>query len=515
MRGKYLKITMSHETVVKKVEEFNGNISEAARNLGIPVRTLHRWFNEPQNVNKNVKRFVITYAQNATQVHQGFYDALMNYLYEWKVELICYRGQYRNPKTQQEVRDGAHAKDQWWAPEVEPFLLDTDRKLNENLMIYPARTQPTAVNPLSGYDSHTGDMSGIFPHPKVHLKTVPTPGNKMPKILTTTGAITVKNYSRSKAGEKGQYHHKIGAVVVEVVNDRIFHIRHIEAEEDGSFFEVAGGKCWKYTPDGIEKKGHSIDVLTKGDIHYPWIDKKAVAGSLSLIKALSPKRIYLHDLIDFWARNHHERKNRFLNYAKESNKLMSVKDEMKGTADFLIELADPKKYEIKVVVSNHDEALDRWLNEENLDNLGINASYFHWLSHHKHESSKLERNGFSFRNMLEFAISEFINPKDYNIKFLKRDVAEIWKGIDYGMHGDIGANGARGSSNNLSKIGIKTVIGHAHSPSIVNDCYQVGVSCLIPLGYAKGASGWLHTDCITYPNGKRTLVNYINGEWHL
>lgn len=504
---------MSHGTVVKKIQEFGGSVPQAARNLGVPVRTLYRWYQRPQNVNKNVNRFVVTYAQNATQVHKGFYGALMNYLHHWRAELICFKGLYRNPKTQEDAADHRHVRDLWWTSEIQPFLLDTERTLNENLVIYPARTQPTSVAPLSGYDSHTGDKSGIFPHPKIHLKTVPTPGSKMPKILTTTGAITEKNYSRSKAGEKGQYHHKIGAVVVEVVNNEIFHLRHIEAEDNGTFYDIAGGKCWKYSPDGIEKR-QSIEVLTKGDIHYPWVDESVINASKELISQLKPDKVYLHDLIDFWARNHHVRNDRFLNYAKNLDDMQSVRDEMRGAAKFLTSLSSDK-YELGIVVSNHDEALDRWLNEEKVDKLGINASYFHWLSHKKHESAVKTGNGFSFMNMLEFAISEFITPSDHNIRFLKRDVAEVIRGIDYGMHGDVGPNGSRGSSTNLSKIGVKTTIGHAHSPSILNDCYQVGVNCIIPLGYTRGPLGWLHTDCITYRNGKRTLINYINGKWYL
>ena len=88
-------------------------------------------------------------------------------------------------------------------------------------------------------------------------------------------------------------------------------------------------------------------------------------------------------------------------------------------------------------------------------------------------------------------------------------------GVDFSMHGDVGSGGARGSVLNLSKIGVKSVIGHAHSPQIIDGCYQVGVCSIIPLGYAKGSNAWLHTNCIQYENGKRTLINTINGKYYL
>ena len=49
------------------------------------------------------------------------------------------------------------------------------------------------------------------------------------------------------------------------------------------------------------------------------------------------------------------------------------------------------------------------------------------------------------------------------------------------MHGDKGPNGARGSIRNLRRIGIRSVIGHTHSPGIDEGCYQVGTSTRLRL----------------------------------
>lgn len=99
------------------------------------------------------------------------------------------------------------------------------------------KTQPTAVNPLSGFETITGSCSAIIGHPKLDLTTIATLQRKLPKILTTTGACTKADYSDTKAGVKGAHHHIYGAFVVEIDGD-VFHMRQINAVENGSFIDL-------------------------------------------------------------------------------------------------------------------------------------------------------------------------------------------------------------------------------------------------------------------------------------
>jgi hypothetical protein len=87
--------------------------------------------------------------------------------------------------------------------------------------------------------------------------------------------------------------------------------------------------------------------------------------------------------------------------------------------------------------------------------------------------------------------------------------------IEVGYHGDHGPNGARGSRAQFGKIGTKVIIGHGHSPGIREGAYQVGTSSLLDLEYVKGPSSWLATHCVVYSNGKRSLLNIVEGEWKL
>lgn len=497
---------LSKESIRLKVEEeFNGNVSRASRELNIPRRTLRRNLETPPLKMNSIKRYIVTYAQNNTKVHEGFLEALKVYISVNPSELICYKGNYKNPTQPKE-----EVENSWWDSRLLPYLMDSERMLNENVMIYPARTQPTAVNPISGYETHTGHKTGVFPHPKVRWRTIPTPGHKMPKILCSTGSITIENYSKSKSGEKSKHHHIIGACIVEVEDDKTFHIRHISADKEGNFYDIAGDNVTLYTAKGV-LRNQRISELTKGDVHHPFVNEEVWNASMNLIKKHKPKRIFLHDLVDFWRVNHHERNNRFLNYAKIKTQQICVETEMKEASNFLQELHNSCNAHLYIVKSNHDEALDRWLNEVKVDYLGINAPYFHKLSLAKHESSVKTINGFKFFNTLEYALSEFL-PNKKRIKFLDVDESVIFNDIEYGMHGHYGPNGARGSAQSFSKIGVKTNTAHTHAPCIIDGAYVAGTNCN-KLGYAKGPSGWIDTDILTYPNGKRTLLNYVKGKY--
>jgi hypothetical protein len=342
----------------------------------------------------------------------------------------------------------------------------------------------------------------------------------LPKILTTTGAITVPNYSKSKAGAKSKINHVIGALVVEIVDNKKFHIRQISADKDGSFYDIAGGQVRHYSVEGI-KNNQRIEALVGGDVHLPFVDKPSLDATFEQIEKFKPKDVFLHDLVDIWSINHHERANRFLNTAKQKYGVMNVEDEVDASVELLDRFASAvgKDGIVHVVPSNHNDVLDKWLHSEKLDNLGVNSEYFHYLSWKKHQSAKAVKTGFSFIDAYPFSAGEKLETKSplayKKVHFMKRDIPYLVKDIDCSQHGDFGANGARGSALGLSKIGVKSIIGHAHSPQVVDGCYQVGVLSIIPLGYARGASGWLNTSCFVYPNGKRSLINIIDGSYYL
>jgi hypothetical protein len=89
------------------------------------------------------------------------------------------------------------------------------------------------------------------------------------------------------------------------------------------------------------------------------------------------------------------------------------------------------------------------------------------------------------------------------------------EGIECGLHGHYGANGGKGGLKSFARIGVKTITAHAHTPGIEEGAYRVGTSTKLTRGYTHGPSSWLQTHCLIYPNGKRTLINIIDGKWRL
>ena len=467
----------------------------------------------PAKVSRSKKQvFVITCAQNATPLHKNFNKTCLKYCEIRNARYMIIPIRYRNPTS---IWSAANRADEYWFTDLHPYLVTSDVQLCKGLrLIAEAKIQPTANAPLSGYDGLTGSDSAIFGHPKVQLKTVATPNKNMPKILTTSGACTEDNYTDSKAGHKGKFHHNISAIIVEVDDDK-FHIRQVHGDEDGSFYDLE----YLYTTTGRKTYG-GIAGFVPGDIHAEFIDASVEGatfiGAQSIVGALNPEVMVLHDVEDFYRRNHHHKNNDIIAFGKHHFDRDNVEDGLQITADFITRITRPGMTNL-IVPSNHDEAFDRWLNDCDPKLDPENSRLFHYMKLHQLSNVKKTPTGFITIPAFELWCNNPLDreglPKNENTRFLKRDESYMIAGIEIGFHGDVGINGARGAISSFAKIGPKTVIGHSHSPGITEGAYQVGVSARRDLEYAVGPSSWLHTHCIIYPNGSRALINVINGEW--
>ena len=77
------------------------------------------------------------------------------------------------------------------------------------------------------------------------------------------------------------------------------------------------------------------------------------------------------------------------------------------------------------------------------------------------------------------------------------------------MHGDLGSNGSRGSATQFMKLNTKMITAHTHSPSRFDNVICTGTTTKLRLSYNKGASGWLQSHVIIFPNGKCQHINFI------
>lgn len=168
---------------------------------------------------KKHKRFIITSAVNDTELVTGAHETFKRMAKELNAAYCIIPGRYRNPNM---MREGIH-NFYTWPKEILDYVVNADVQLNKNLWIrgtWPI--QYTAINPLSGLN-HSGDTaSEIFGHPQIAMEMVPTPADMSPKMLHTTGSISVKNYSSSKDGKKAEFHHVIGALFIEIEGDKFW-----------------------------------------------------------------------------------------------------------------------------------------------------------------------------------------------------------------------------------------------------------------------------------------------------
>jgi hypothetical protein len=453
------------------------------------------------------KKYLFTAAQNATPVHMGFLKSLQLYAKHIKAELVIIPFRYRNPTSTWSAENESH---EWWAKEVVPHLYAGRFNLNKNLTVLgDIKVTPTAVTPLTGLESVTGERSGIVGHTKIQLTTIPTPQNRMAKIMSTTGAVTIKNYSDTKAGKKGEFHHALGAAMVELTNKGGFHLRQISACEDGSFIDLDTAVDYM----GIEK-APPAEALVMGDIHADFVDPKVVSATFtdknSIVKTLKPKRIVYHDLIDFHSRNHHHRNDPITAFVKHQAKMDDVRGETIRACEF-VDKYTPKGCEAVIVASNHPEAMARWIRETDWRFDPANAEFYLETALAVVRSAKMGSGGATSIDPFLYWADKLIKTKT---ALLERGTSYMVKGIELSLHGDKGANGARGTIRTFAKIGAKTIMAHGHGPGWSDGCMQVGTSTVLDMSYTLGGlSGWLQAHGPIYANGKRSLIFIIDGEY--
>lgn len=455
---------------------------------------------EKRNAIYRANSIVVTACQNATPVNRDFLNSLLNYCAENNAELVCLPYRYKNPTSVFEDKDH-----EWFDPEIVQYLYDQRIDLQDNLSILgDVMVQPTAVNPLSGFESFTGEASCVLGHPKIELRSVPTRQGRMPKLMQTTGAITLPNYTDTKAGARGEFHHSQAALVIEKDGD-YFHTRHLQCDPSGSFYDLDK----KYTPEGV-CVAERASAFVCGDIHQRWLDpacEKAVFGYKGIVDTVQPEKLVFHDLVDSYAVSHHHRNQPFTRLAKHHSGMRDIESEIKDACNFLYR--NNKADELVVVNSNHDNHLTRWVEEADWRDDPTNARFYLETALYMVTHTEMTSSGTYKPNPFKSWV-ELYAPDNTNV--LEQDESYLVHDIELGMHGHLGPNGARGSPENLSKMGVKAIIGHGHSPRIKDGLYAVGVFTG-DMEYANGPSGWLQTGCLVYPNGKRTLIHVINGRW--
>ena len=463
-------------------------------------------FGQDRKFAKNCQRFIVTAAQNGTPVDPAWWSVLMNMSKVLKAEILVIPIRYKNPTS----KWSASAENQeYWVKEVEPFLWNQRHALNQNLTVLgDIKTQPTAVSPLTGFDAFSSTSSGIIGHTKVQLKSVPSTSNRMAKILTTTGACTIPNYTDSRAGAVGEFHHSLAACLVEIDTDTRFFLRQLHYDNKT---ESCIDLDKRYYADKVEKAPPAL-ALVMGDTHVDSADPsviEATFGKNGMVQVLKPAHLIWHDLLDGYSVNPHHQGKPLTKLGKMVGNASNVREEVKRAIEF-IQKHTPKGALSVVVPSNHNDFLSRWIDSHDWKGDPLNAEFYLETALAMVRGTKFTPRGTeypeAFTHWLKLANLDSCKVLDIDESFMLADV-------ELGMHGNLGPNGVRGSILNLRRISQKSIIGHSHTPGIDEGCYQVGTNTFLRLEYNAGASSWLNADCVLNADGKRQLLIIVDGKW--
>jgi hypothetical protein len=450
------------------------------------------------------KRFVITSAQNNTFIVKPFLQALEIYAETHQAQLLISTFTYNKNGYQKTEKDSEGV---WYDKAIEQYINNDACAITDDLLFCgELNILPTAVNPLSGLHNYTNTASGIIPHAKLRVQSLATAKNEPCRILYTTGAVTQRNYIQQKAGQKAEHHHSMSALVVEVDEGGDWFVRQLCYDKKlKGFYDLD----MFYSANGVKAVGE-IDGIVFGDIHCAKLDQTVADASWrskdSLMEVLKPKHVFLNDVHDQQARNHHNVKDPHFMFAMHVNGTESVIDEVKLTCSVIEEIKRPW-CNVVIVESNHDLALERWLKEQDYRKDPVNAIFFLEMQTAKYKSIVQHDSAFS---AFEHACK--LNGLS-GVTFLREDESFIVAGVDCGNHGHLGNNGGRGSVKAYADRGAKVTIGHGHSFTVLDGAWMAGVSGKLDMGYNKGGSSWNHTHVIHYSNGKRCGITLKNGKW--
>jgi hypothetical protein len=382
-------------------------------------------------------------------------------------------------------------------------IVVSDISLNSNLHINTIKLSAKHIDPITGL-IRIGHQEGsfIYASPKQRLKYVAA-GNDNTHAIMTTGAITVPmydsdRYMSNRTAHIADYDHVMGAVVIEIQSDKKYHSRQIQADEDGSFIDI--GK--KYYADKVVECSPVAVVL--GDWQSGETDPDVVECWADMCKTLKPVSLLVHDAFNGLSINHHNQ-NKIIERSFFAEKgLLNLQQEINVLAkdlDRLAKLAD----EVVIVKSNHDEFLERYLQEgryvKDPENHGIAL-----------ELANAYLNG---KDPLKHAVEKAGLKNIDKIRWLKRDENFEVANIQLGSHGDHGLNGTKANIKSLEIAYGKAVVGHSHTPEILRGVWVVGTSSYLRVRYNVGPSSWMHTSCLVYANGSRQLINVIDKKWRL
>lgn len=447
-------------------------------------------FDNVETIKTPKGRYIVTAACSGAKVNVKFLRSLENYALrnKGKLRVLPMRGHV-----------GALSKQpDYFDPIIEDMVevggVWSEIIFNSNLKAVDLQLNPQQALPMNALLEIEG-YSILVAHPEVAMKHTATSNNKPPRVVHSTGVCTDPHYLINHQGRKAAYNHKLAAVIVEL-DGETFHLRQLEALKDGSIIDLGV----RYYPNGNIKRVRAVNAKL-GDIHAGQHDPAALAFCAEVCAIVHPEAIFIEDLFNGISISHHNSHSMFVN-ARLPENLDTLKKEMTATRDVFMQLQNmvPDDCQLYVVKSNHDEWIYRYLTECRFAKDPVNFAYAVKLVAHQLDGND--------------PLATEVDPLGM-ATWLTRGQDVHMDGIQLGCHGDIAANGAKGSEKGLAKAHRKITHGHTHSSYIYRGVWGTGTFSLLRMGYNQGASNWTQSLTIQYEEGIRQTITLINGSWRL
>lgn len=451
---------------------------------------------------KSFKRFIITTAVGGKAVHEGFLAAIKSYEKFNTAKLLLIPS---------EDAANSQSRNKWVFKNTfrDETFITTETALNNSIFISNLRVSAKQIKPLTGV-ARLGQQNGsnIFASPKQFLEYVATSpaSGRLPKAVMTTGAITVADYGNDfymsqRTSYIAENDHIIGAVIVEIKDDDIYHFRQIQANEEGSFVDYG----IRYNPDGTTEA--EIPNIVLGDWHSGTVEEEMKFSLLNLARELMIDTVIVHDLFNGKAINPHELMLPLKRAKIAASSVPSLEYEIQEVGTDL-NFLDHVFGNVVVVKSNHDEFLTRYIEGGLYMKDPINIPL----------ASELVKPYMNDEDLLQYVVENYSDLEDRDaIVWLNRESEYKVGGVHLSQHGDKGSNGSKASMESIEKDVSKAVVGHVHSGAIMRGIFRVGIAGSLDQGYNRngGSSNWTQTHCLVYQDGSRQLINFIDGEYRL
>lgn len=375
-------------------------------------------------------------------------------------------------------------------------------RLNSNICVDPIKIDPKQVDPIAGLSDLAHAETVIIGSPKQRRVSISNSNSKLSRMIQATGALTKPSYVPSNGVPKrrdtlAEKHHRMGGVIVEIVDNKLYHFRHFEMCKDGSFNDL----FYNYSKKGVKYVGCA--AIIQGDKHVGDTDPVVNAAVDEMCKIGKPKYRVEHDFFNGKSINPHGEHDVIELAQLAEAGLLNLKKELQSCADEITRVRKLKSSKVHVIVeSNHNDWILRYLKKGQFS------------PENRLVANKLQTAVIEGKQPFAAAMELFGVHAGPDLVFLELDDDFIVEGVALGNHGHLGSNGKRNpGAKGMFKAYGKCSFGHTHHGEIWHDAQNVGTSTYMKLSYNKGASSWDNSQGILYEGGTRQLVNVIYGKW--